>query len=383
MEIKNSYILLLKNQEKKSKVSNESDSQNKSIVLSTKRDEPFRDYLSSCFSDISELKNESDFSMQYECRLKRCKLPNVKIIAHCVRGDYYADISIYGKNELKLIRQMEIVHNTLTSSSVNQKFTLITSYDSVSEYYCNKMFPLLNEVERKFRKLLYIIYTLRYRSEYTNFTFVENSLSPESKNNIDNYLKKQLSSNKETWKQRYFDEFEYKHYKHLLFFPKWSIVDETNKATFLTEHSDLSTLSDEELRKYFSDFTPKSDWERFFASKVDKDIAAEELISKVQMPRNKVAHYKSMTKAEYGDFVKNVYKLIGVIDKAIYISTTEDFLSESMKYFAENITTALNNLIHAIESYQNSAMPSITKMAQMVADAFSTLYNEPFVLPEE
>ena len=41
--------------------------------------------------------------------------------------------------------------------------------------------------------------------------------------------------------------------------------DEIKKEKFLDENKDLSELSDIELRNAFDDFTPKSDWKRFFS----------------------------------------------------------------------------------------------------------------------
>lgn len=48
----------------------------------------------------------------------------------------------------------------------------------------------------------------------------------------------------------------------------WTSVDETAKTKFLEEQLDLSKLSDEELRKAFSQLTPKSDWEFFLVIKL-------------------------------------------------------------------------------------------------------------------
>ena len=53
-EISNSYILLVKQNEKESsvKITESSDNKPHTIVLSTKKYEPFREYLSSCFAEI-------------------------------------------------------------------------------------------------------------------------------------------------------------------------------------------------------------------------------------------------------------------------------------------------------------------------------------------
>ena len=381
LEMTNSYILLCKENKKeepfKKDDNNSASNQQHTIVLSTKIYEPLKEYISGCFSDIKTVKNISSFITLYECRFKHYKTSNTRIVVHCVRGDYYVEATVSGKSEDKIIKQMELIHTTLEKSKASEQFTLITSYDSVSEYYCNKMYPLLNEVERKLRKLLYIIYTLRYRKDYIEYTFVENTLSPESKKNIEAYLKKEIGTgNREIWRQKYFEQFEYKHYKHLLFYPKWTVIDINNKEEFLKSNPDLSKLSDEELRERFSAFTPMSDWEKHFSSKVDKDISGEALISNVQKPRNKVAHYKTITKDEYDAFLKNVHKLIEVIDKTIEVTTSKDFIDETMKHYTQKISEVLEDFGKAMSSYMDSLFDGMIKSAQSVLDKLSERFND-------
>lgn len=380
MEIKNSYILLRKEQQtEKSPSKSVAERKAHTIVLSTKKakkEEPFRDYLSNCFSDITETNHPSNFTTSYECKFKHHRLPNVKAVVHYVRGDFYADITISGKNKDKMIQQMELIHNTLIQSTAKEHFTLITSYDSVSEHYCNKMFLPLNEVERKLRKLLYIIYTVRYRRDYIKYTFVENTLAPESKSNLEKYLKHQLGSDMERWREKYFEEFEYRNYNHLLFFPKWTPVDVANKERFLMANKDLAELTDEELRARFTEFTPKSDWEKYFVDKVDKNICAESLIKNVQNPRNSVAHYKAITKKEYDDFTINVAKLIDVIDKATYIATSKDFVEQTIKHYNENMRSVLDELLGIIETFQKNITFSITESALSVVKALTEQFDD-------
>lgn len=65
-----------------------------------------------------------------------------------------------------------------------------------------------------------------------------------------------------------------------MFSPSWTEIDQKEKDKFLSENTDLSILSDEELRNKFLKFTPKSDWERFFSEKI-KIEKIEELIKDI------------------------------------------------------------------------------------------------------
>lgn len=379
VELTNSYILLEKENIKEEIINKDDKNSNQkhAIVLSTNKYEPVKEFLSDCFADIRTIKDISSFKTLYECRFKHYKISNTRLVVYCVRGDYYVDITVSGKSEEKIINQMELIHTTLEMSKASEKYTLITSYDSVSEYYCNKMYPLINEVERKLRKLLYVIYTLRYRKDYIDYTFVDNILDPLSKKDIIEKLKKQKDSgDKRKLEQRFFEEFEYQHYKHLLFLPKWTITDIANKEEFLKTNQDLTKLSDEKLREYFLEFTPMSDWDKHFSNKVDKEISGIELISKVQKPRNKVAHYKTVSNDEYNAFIENVQVLIEVIDNAVALTISKDFVDETMKNYTKRIREKLEPLEKTMSSYMNNLVESMLQSTQRVAQKMNELFNE-------
>lgn len=82
----------------------------------------------------------------------------------------------------------------------------------------------------------------------------------------------ELFKNKITYVMQVGDDF---YHETLLFTPSWTPFDEETKKKFLDEHQDLSKLSDDQLRKAFSEFSIKSDWERFFSSKVGIDEIEE------------------------------------------------------------------------------------------------------------
>lgn len=52
-------------------------------------------------------------------------------------------------------------------------YIVIPSYDFVSEYYCNKIYPKLNSFKRKLRKLLYLIYRAQFEKYYFKKTTSE------------------------------------------------------------------------------------------------------------------------------------------------------------------------------------------------------------------
>lgn len=161
-----------------------------------------------------------------------------------------------------------------------------------------------------------------------------------------------------------------------MFFPKWTAIDIANKENFLKVNLDLAKLSDEELRERFSVFTPMSDWEKHFSSKVDKDISGEMLISNVQKPRNKVAHYKTITKDEYNDFLENVHKLIEVIDNTIEVTTSKDFIEETMKHYTQSISELLEPLQKSIRICMDNLFDSMFHSAQSIVDTLDERFDD-------
>ena len=79
----------------------------------------------------------------------------------------------------------EIDKAIITNNKLSKNYIIITSYDSISEYYCNKVYPKLNEFERKFRKLLFITYTAQFKKAYFEST-TSKELQTKAKEKIKN-----------------------------------------------------------------------------------------------------------------------------------------------------------------------------------------------------
>lgn len=77
----------------------------------------------------------------------------------------------------------------------------------------------------------------------------------------------------------------------MLFTPWWTRLEEERYAKLLEENSDLSKLSDGELRGAITLIRPQSDWERFFSGKIQVN-SIEEDIKRLRVFRNSVAHVK-------------------------------------------------------------------------------------------
>lgn len=78
----------------------------------------------------------------------------------------YLDIVVSSKSKIQSIKCLEYINQVLNGSDFEEYYIVIVSYDAVSEYYCNKIYPKLNELERTLRKLLFNIYIVNFGKAY-------------------------------------------------------------------------------------------------------------------------------------------------------------------------------------------------------------------------
>ena len=280
----------------------------------------------------------------------------------------YLDVVVQGNTKAQIVKCLEDIQYTLLTSGVRERYIDIVSYDAVSEYYCNKIYPKLNILERNLRKLLFNIYIVNFGRDYYKATVgeelqgkIKGVINTDSSKGEKDKIKAEYktSTKKEAEEierlQRFFYSFEYNDIQKLLFTPSWTSADEAEKTSFLEKHPDLSELSNEELREAFSKYVPRSDWERFFSNKINISNI-KDLIEQIRLYRNSVAHFKFFYKAEYDECNKLVNCLNSAIVKAIKITEDKDFLQKN----AETLSEALKDVLAGFASFTKS----IAEMAQ-------------------
>lgn len=261
---------------------------------------------------------------------------NIDFKLSVVDSTEYLDIIIEDDSEETIIKFMKEIDKTIISNSkLSKNYIIITSYDSISEYYCNKVYPKLNEFERKFRKLLFITYTAQFKKSYFEIT-TSKELQTKAKEKIKN-------RNDEYRLQQYLYSLDFYDFKLLLFEKSWNEYDEKQLDKYLKKHSDLTKLTDLEIRNKMKSIHPTNDWERLFSNKgLDEDF--ENIIVKIGELRNIVAHNKIIKEDQYNKLNELLDNSIITIDEAINITETEDFkrinsekIFETMEEFAENL----------------------------------------------
>ncbi len=378
MKLQSSYIFL-KNPYRKEETNN--NPANGTIVLPTGKN--LYSYIKASFPTIVKANTNNNFyKKKYTADIYQSNIVcKVEFIITEVIDTKYLDIIVNGKTKAQLIKCLEYIQYTLLNSGVRERYIDIISYDAISEYYCNKIYPKLNTLERNLRKLLFNIYIVNFGRDYYKITIdselqgkikgvINIDSNKEEKDNIKTYYNANTKKEAEEIErlQRFFYSFEYNDIQKLLFTSNWTSADENDKSKFLSEHKDLSELSDEKLRTAFSKFIPKSDWERFFSNKIDIPNI-KDLIEQIRLYRNSVAHFKFFYKSEYNECNKLVNHLNSAIIKAIKITEEKDFAEKNAKALSE----AVKGVLAGFADFSKSIAEMAQKAATIISPALTAL----------
>lgn len=289
-----------------------------------------------------------------------------KFLIHNVVEKYYLDVVVTGKIKAQIIKGLEYIQEAIEKSDILKDYIEIISYDAISEYYCNKIYPKLNQLERNLRKLLFNIYVVNFGRDYYQMT-ISGDLQKKIKSVI------QAKGNEERKEierlQKFFYSMEFADIQQMLFVPHWTEIDERSKGDFLKSHEDLSKLTDDELRKAFSEIAPRSDWERFFSNKMNDD-AIQSLIDEIRGSRNSIAHCKFFYQTEYAICNKAMSKFNKAIKSAIAITEGKDFSEKN----SESIKEAFASVSKRLDEYKKSMAEVLRPIIQ-----FSQKYSEMMV----
>lgn len=84
---------------------------------------------------------KNKYSAEIQCGKRSCK---VDFIITEVVETKYLDVVVQGKTKAQIVKCLEEIQKNLLASGVRERYIDIVSYDAVSEYYCNKIYPKLN-----------------------------------------------------------------------------------------------------------------------------------------------------------------------------------------------------------------------------------------------
>lgn len=372
MQLQNSYIFL-PNPFKKEDASRPKQDN----LIRVKTEDSFVSCLKAAFpSAAMDMDNSLFFKTVYCFSIDQDGIScTVTFLVNSVVHNYYLDVIVSGKSKAQIIKGLEYVQNAIDASSIPQNYIEIISYDAISEYYCNKIYPKLNELERNLRKLLFTIYVVNFGLDYYTSTVTgelqskaKGVISVDAKTDKDKLKSIYRATNKEieeiTRWQRFFYSFEFSDIQKLLFSKNWTSIDEQDQAKFLEANRDLSQLTDKELRVAFTRYAPKSDWERFFNEKIP-ELDVEGIIEEIRKSRNSIAHCKFFYRDEYESCKKAIHCLNRAIISAIRIAEEKDFSNQNSKYIADAMAGVLERIGEIAQTISATVKPALQAMGRI------------------
>lgn len=337
MELSDQYILFRKKKENKPKQSKpgviEVDITSAHLTIG----EAFSLAPESWSLDV--VKMQCSFDREYENQSFQ-----ISIDVSTISEIYYVDITVIGADQKACITGLEYVERTIMRDrDALEKFSIIHTYDSASEYYCRLIYPKMGRYERLLRELFYMIYTLNYGEEYS----------------------RQLSTIKQRKKEKSgldcFDRLSFSDYEIILFTP-YSPHDSGDRINRVMSCADLTRLGDQDLRTLLEYVKPKSDWDRFFASKIPSTSIRGDL-EELKVYRNDIAHNKLFNQTRYSRCSKLLDELIAKIEIAITITREDDI----HRRYAENILVALCMLSERLDPLRQEAEENMKNVLKTVA----------------
>lgn len=268
-------------------------------------------------------------------------------------------LSLYTK--VNSISNIEIIDEKI-NKLMKENYIVITSYDCISEFYCNKIYKKLNNFERKLKELIFDIYTFSYGMNYYDRNF-----SDELKQKIKQSRDKSISTdekNIEQLKQSLY-ELDYNDIMKLLFTPKWLLDDEKEKFK-LIERIEKDEVPSNELVDYIENIRPKSDWDRLFLPQIGEISNIEESIDNLRKLRNRVAHCKFFRKEHYEECLKLLDGLNKQLNKALKIVMNIDFQQLNAQYAGDEIHKGLEILQQSLSAISKSITNMMSEYVKQV-----------------
>lgn len=353
------YIFLLKNKERVSFEDKEIENKLLSNLFDNLTDSSFE-------KEINNKKNKLSYSTCYDNKANIAKL----------------EISI-GKNNGNDANILDIVNRLICKGELRSDYSIITTYDGVSNYFCNRAYSLMSEFERRLRELIYIILVKTF-----GLAWYDKTVSTELKAKINEVSKVKNNSKliESALQEMTLYDLETYLFKPYCEFNIQELIESKEKVDEILE------MSKEDLAVLLNKYIPKSLWDRFFTKEID-DIQDD--LSNIRKYRNKLSHNKQFYNEDYKDFsnkIKSInIKIISAISNVNEKDIDDKFILESSaaynnlyntKNIIENsmldISQKFKGLTEVSEKLKNSLSSSaINKLSEQILEIQKPLISSP------
>lgn len=259
---------------------------------------------------------------------------------------YYLSLLVEG-TQFQCAGILNEVNSLLTKGAHRKNYNIILSFDGVSLYYCNKIYPKFNLFERKMRELIFNILVKAFGIDWYDAT-------------ISSELKAELAAKglkQSDLIERALYEMTISQLEIYLFTPYREVDFDTIIDEELSQYI-INQKTKEEIVKILDKCRAKCLWDRFFENRIQIHNLQSNL-EEIRLYRNSVAHSKYFYKKDFDNCNRLLIKLLNQIDRAIKDIELRTFskidIGESLSVFSETIALIYQgisgNLIPAMKEF--------------------------------
>lgn len=230
-------------------------------------------------------------------------------------------------------------------------YNIIIAYDGSSEYYCNRLSPLISRFERKLRQCIYLIMLARYGNEWVKETISEDIMKEVS----------EKGGNKSKFVEIILEYFDFKNYIEYLFTKReeYNAVKAIEEAKFEMNKSESEK---KDVLSILNKYKTISLWEKLFNT-YDEMEFLETDIENIRKIRNDVLHNKEVSDSEFINQKKLLMESNKKLNRAIKRIEDEKYndtvnvvdvlysLGEVMKSIASTSEALMKTITPAMEQF--------------------------------
>lgn len=246
---------------------------------------------------------------------------------------------------------LEQIDSYLKSTPKQKYFSIINDYDGVSEYYCRRLYPKLAEFERLLREFILVILTKAYGVNWFSETSTEEIAKP---------VKERAQGNKNI-----IEHMDYNNMEKFLFEPHKPDIDVMFNNDLSVEN--IQKMNIDELKAAIEKNRPKSLWEVEFQKYGAAEVWQNDF-KEIHATRNKVAHNKSISNAEFKRVNRVMMRLIRDLKTTIKDLQEQEFNDIT-------VINVMGNLAQSIQPIYNPEefRETMLSMTKIVSEALSNL----------
>lgn len=256
-----------------------------------------------------------------------------------------------------VIKVLEYVHSIIQASESRKKNYVICSYDGVSLYYCNRIYPLFNKFERKIRDLVFCLLTKTLGSNWYKATIekeLDNSLHIGNKKKLIEEALHELTL----------------HQLEQYLFSKRRFIDVEEVIDNDLAIDNIKDKSKEEIIEILNNCRSTSLWEKYINPSIKMDELSNDIES-IRKYRNKVAHSKSFKEKDYIACKKLLTKVINEVDQAMDRVEKQEFTDIQHINLISTFTVLQESMQQIGEMVQSSLGESLKQISEVISKGMS------------